>query len=148
MDGPSPRRTVQDVSESVTADSRIRRVKVFAVALVAAASSTIGASAQAVDAWVPVASQCRSAVLMDPMTAATGVAPMRVRSGRTEVYLQMQPGETRVLRAFADTAVEGPGWPITEPSGEAIQVEGHLGRFELLLDTQKEYVNCGQMLKY
>ena len=81
-------------------------------------------SAEPVSAWVPLASPCRSAVLMDPMTARTGVAPMRVEGDRTEVYLQMQPGETRVLRAFADKTIDGPAWPITEPSGEPITVEG------------------------
>jgi len=81
-------------------------------------------SAEPVDAWVAIASPCRSAVLMDPMTAGTGIAPMRVESGRAEVYLQMQPGETRVLRAFPDKKVDGPAWPIWEPSGEPVTIEG------------------------
>jgi len=81
-------------------------------------------SAEPVDAWVAIASPCRSALLMDPMTARTGVAAIRVKDGRAEVYLQMQPGETRVLRMFPNKTADGPGWPIKEPSGKPIPIEG------------------------
>ncbi|MCP4783245.1 MAG: glycoside hydrolase family 2 [Fuerstiella sp.] len=81
-------------------------------------------SADEVNRWMAIASPCRSAVLMDPMTARTGVAPIRVQDGRAEVYLQMQPGETRVLRAFADKTVNGPAWPIWQSTGQTIAVEG------------------------
>jgi len=81
-------------------------------------------SAKAVSAWVPVASPCRSAVLMDPMTARSGVASTRVAGDQTEVYLQILPGETRVLRMFADKMVEGPAWPIRKSSGDPTTVAG------------------------
>jgi hypothetical protein len=81
-------------------------------------------TAAAVCGWVGLASPCRSAVLMDPMTARTGVAPLRSESGRAEVYLQMQPGEARVLRAFADKSIDGPAWPIKQRVGEPIVVQG------------------------
>jgi len=81
-------------------------------------------SAEVVNGWVAFASPCRSALLMDPMTGRTGVAPTREENGRAEVRLQMQPGETRLLRVFPDTTVDGPVWPITEPAGEPIAVEG------------------------
>ena len=81
-------------------------------------------SAEPVDAWVPLAVPCRAAVLMDPMTARTGVAPLRQVAGRAEVYLQMQPGETRVLRAFPEDTVDGPAWPLRQPSGETVAVTG------------------------
>ncbi|MCH5378220.1 MAG: hypothetical protein JJ992_30050 [Planctomycetes bacterium] len=81
-------------------------------------------SAVAVNEWISIASPCRSAVLMDPMTAAAGVAPLRVEGDHSEIYLQMHPGETRVLRAFRDQMVEGPAWPIREPSGTPRTIEG------------------------
>lgn len=81
-------------------------------------------SAKSVDAWVPLAVPCRAAVLMDPMTAGTGFAPLRTANGRAEVYLQMQPGETRVLRAFPEKKVDGPDWKCTQPSAEPMAVEG------------------------
>jgi hypothetical protein len=81
-------------------------------------------SANAVDGWVALATSCRSAVLMDPMTARTGVATVRANADQAEVYLQLQPGETRVLRVFPETTVEGSSWPITKPVGEPIPVRG------------------------
>jgi hypothetical protein len=79
-------------------------------------------SAKSVNAWVPLASSCRSAVMMDPMTARTGVAPIRVAGERVEVYLQMQPGETRLLRTFPDKVIAGPAWTIRQPSGESVTI--------------------------
>jgi hypothetical protein len=81
-------------------------------------------SAESIDAWVALAVPCRAAVLMDPMTARTGVAPLRHVAARAEVYLQMQPGETRVLRAFSENNVDGPAWPFRQPSGETVAVKG------------------------
>jgi hypothetical protein len=81
-------------------------------------------TAEPVDGWVPVASPCQSALLMDPMTARAGAAPMRSKDGSVEIYLQMQPGETRVLRAFTDQTAKGPTWPIVTPAGRSIAVEG------------------------
>jgi len=81
-------------------------------------------SAEPVGSWTALAAPCRSAVLMDPMTARTGVAPIRENNGLSEVFLQMQPGETRVLRAFSDQAVAGPAWPVEEPSGDPIVIAG------------------------
>jgi hypothetical protein len=81
-------------------------------------------SSEAVCDWVTLASSCRSAVLMDPMTARTGAAPLRRADGRTEIYLQMEPGETRVVRLFDDKHCDGPAWPVIQPAGEPIPVEG------------------------
>lgn len=81
-------------------------------------------SAQPVDAWVQLASPCRSALLMDPMTARTGLAPVRIDGDRTEVYLQMHPGETRVLRAASDRELTAPAWPIRRTCGEPLAIEG------------------------
>ncbi len=81
-------------------------------------------TAEPVDDWVPVASPCGSALLMNPMTARTGVAPIRTKDGAVEIYLQMQPGETRVLRTFTGRTAEGPALPIAAPHGQPLAVKG------------------------
>lgn len=78
----------------------------------------------AIDGWIRLASPCRSAVLMDPMTGRTGVAPLRAAAEQAAVYLQLQPGETRVLRALSEDSVKGPAWPIVQPAGEPVPIEG------------------------
>ena len=81
-------------------------------------------SAQPVDAWVPVAAPCRSAVLMDPMTGALGKARTRSETTGTGIYLQLQPGETRILRIMLDKDADEPLWPILKPAGEPLAVSG------------------------
>ncbi|MCF7974251.1 MAG: glycoside hydrolase family 2 [Phycisphaerae bacterium] len=81
-------------------------------------------SARPVDTWVRVGSRCVSAVLMDPMSGRTGVALQRGNPDQADVFLQLEPGETRVLRVFAETQVTGRPWPIQHPDGEPITVEG------------------------
>jgi len=81
-------------------------------------------SAESVNAWVALASPCGSAVMMNPMTARTGVAPIRIEGEKTEVYLQMQPGETRILRVFSEQTLGGPVWPVSQPSGKPIAIQG------------------------
>jgi hypothetical protein len=61
---------------------------------------------------VPLAASAKSAVLMDAMTGRTGVAALR-NSGLkgAEVYLNVQPGESVIVRAFEREEVKGPLWP-------------------------------------
>jgi len=87
-------------------------------------------SAKAVDRWATIASPCRSVVMMDPMTGRSGIAPIRSQKGIVSVYLQMLPGETRVLRAYPNKTIDGPAWPVWQFEGETIPVQGTWrGRF-------------------
>jgi hypothetical protein len=81
-------------------------------------------SAKPVDEWVPVATPCRSAVLMDPMTGALGKARMRTENTGTEDYLQLQPGETRILRALLEKDAGELSWPLVRQAGEPLAVNG------------------------
>lgn len=78
------------------------------------------------DGWVALGRNARSAVLLDPMfDDHSGVAAIRQNAeGRTEVYLQMQPGQTRVLRTFTDAAAEGPRWDYTQAAGSPRPLAG------------------------
>ena len=55
----------------------------------------------AVDGWVPLATRGASTLVMDPMTAKSGLA-VRNPDDPDCVYLQMAPGETRVLRVWVE----------------------------------------------
>jgi len=76
--------------------------------------------AQAVDGWVALGTSFASAVIMDPRSAETGVAPQNGKA----LYLQLQPGETRILRTFDKHTTSGQPWPILKPDGEAMAIEG------------------------
>lgn len=84
----------------------------------------VNQTANPVDAWVPLAAPCRSAVLMDPMTGALGKARTRNGKAGSEIYLQLQPGESRILRALSDKETAEPSLPILKQGGASLAVNG------------------------
>lgn len=70
--------------------------------------------ARAVDDWIPLGVPFRSAVIMDPQTGRTGVARRR---GDRAIRLQLQPGESRILRTFDTRQVTGPSAPLFRAAG-------------------------------
>lgn len=77
---------------------------------------------KAVNGWVTLGTPFKSAVILDAHTARTGLATMR--NGR-ELFLQIHPGETRIIRTFRSRAVDGPRWPVlNEINDMAFDVTG------------------------
>jgi hypothetical protein len=69
-----------------------------------------------VDRWISLGTSARSAVLLDPrFENRSGVAALRQADGATQVYLQLLPGESRILRTFDTRTVDGPAWLNAEP---------------------------------
>jgi hypothetical protein len=81
-------------------------------------------SSRAVDQWVALGVPAASAVLLDPLTGSGGTAALRQRDGRAEVYLQLAPGASLILRASAREAASGPRWVYAAPAGTPIDVAG------------------------
>ena len=71
-----------------------------------------------VQGWVPLAARPRSAAIFDPLTGAAGFAQLNDgRGGRGEIYLQLAPGESCVVKTF-DTAQRGEPFLYLQPVGE------------------------------
>ena len=102
---------------------------------------------KAVDGWLPLATKAKSVAIMDPMTGHACVAALREdRSSRrkeadvaepghvhpppyvggydTEVYVQLAPGDSVVLRTFAGRKLNGPAWAYWKPAGDSIPLTG------------------------
>jgi len=81
---------------------------------------------QPVDQWVTLGVQAKSAVLLDPRFADhAGVAALRqVPELGTQIYLQLLPGESRILRTTFNDAVTGPVWANTAPAATAQTLTG------------------------
>ncbi len=61
-----------------------------------------------IDGWVPLQVGARSVAIFNPMVEERGLAAFRVNNnGVIEVYLQLAPGESCILKTF-DTVVRGP----------------------------------------
>ena len=75
-----------------------------------------------VDGWVKLGTTARSALLLDPRSPArSGVAALKAAS---EVYLQLDPGESAVLRTFASEVAPGEPWPYAAPVGDPEPLAG------------------------
>src|SRR5262249_14548013 len=79
---------------------------------------------RAVDGWVALGSYLKSVAIFDPMREETGIAAMRrVESGGVEVYLQLAPGESRILKTF-DKPVNGPSYAYFNTAGAPQPLNG------------------------
>lgn len=83
------------------------------------------AGAEPVDGWVPLAADAASVALLDPMTGRAGIAAKRqAAAAGVEVYLQLSPGESVILRTFAREKVDGPAWAYRKPAGDPVPLTG------------------------
>jgi hypothetical protein len=78
---------------------------------------------RALDGWVPLGVKCQSAALLDPLSGDAGVASIREDNSTASVYLQLQPGQSIILRAW-DRAVKGPAWHYLQPAGDSVVLNG------------------------
>jgi hypothetical protein len=61
--------------------------------------------------WIPLAVAAKSVVILDPMTGKTGTARIEQRDDKnTWVNYPLEPGESVILRAYADQKIEGEAW--------------------------------------
>jgi hypothetical protein len=76
-----------------------------------------------VDAHIALADRAAYAAILDPMTARTGLAEMADGA----VHLQLEPGESILVRTFQDNALvktDAPRWMYRKPLGEPIELTG------------------------
>jgi hypothetical protein len=73
---------------------------------------------------VTLACAAKSAVILDPMNGSVGIAALNQTSGQAQVYLQLQPGESVMLRVFANRKIDGPAWNYWRPAGPGGEIKG------------------------
>jgi len=79
----------------------------------------------AVEGWVPLARVTRSAAILDPMTGGAGIARLRTAGETgTEVFLQLQPGESCIVRCFATEEARGQAWTYLGQPGLPVLLTG------------------------
>lgn len=83
-----------------------------------------------VDEWVkfPLGA-LKSVAVMDPMTGKTGFAPFREKkdsddTNRTEIYLQLPPGASIILKTSGEDEPSSRKWTWFEPTGNATTLTG------------------------
>jgi hypothetical protein len=78
-----------------------------------------------IEKWVRLSRPASSAVLLDPLVAdRMGVAATRPQSHGISVFLQMQPGQSYILRTYSGSAPSGPAWHYLRPAAELARTLG------------------------
>ena len=74
-----------------------------------------------IEGWLPLATAAKSVVLMDAMSGRTGVGEVRSVKGGTQVFVQLQPGESIIVRT-SSREFSGAKWNYErrEPSSELL----------------------------
>jgi hypothetical protein len=83
-------------------------------------------SEKPVDGWVSLGAAAKSAAILDPMQESRrGMAALRQSAdGAAQVYLQLRPHESCILRTFSDSPASGMAWSYVEPIGDPIAFTG------------------------
>jgi hypothetical protein len=71
-----------------------------------------------IDSWVTLGTKAESALFCDPLTGKTGKARLRNRNGATEIYMQLQPGQSLLLKTFTAGNVSAEEWTYYRPTGK------------------------------
>ena len=80
---------------------------------------------EALDGWISLGVSARSAVIFDPLTGAVGCASVRKNSkGGSQVYLQLEPGQSIILRTVTSVKIREPKWNYLSIDGEPHEITG------------------------
>jgi hypothetical protein len=80
-------------------------------------------SPNAIDNWVPLTVKATSAVFFDPLSGKSGKANIRYKNNTTEVYMQLQPGQSIILKTFTQKEADAPQWKYYQPAKEKIALD-------------------------
>ncbi|SDU27519.1 alpha-L-rhamnosidase [Verrucomicrobium sp. GAS474] len=80
---------------------------------------------QAVDGWISLAKHAEVAYRFDPMSGAIGSIPIRAReTDLSEVYLQLAPGESTLVRLFSERRPDGPSAALWRSTATPVPLTG------------------------
>ena len=77
------------------------------------------------DSWVPMSVNFKTVILLDPRYEdRTGKASVRQRNGNSEIYLQLKPGESCIIKTINDGKIDGPEWIYTKQTMDVFELNG------------------------
>ncbi|HEX7979628.1 MAG TPA: glycosyl hydrolase [Gemmatimonadaceae bacterium] len=80
-------------------------------------------SEEHMDRWVDLPDGVRSVAIMDPADGRIGLAQLRTANKRTQARLQLETGQSVILRA-SPRALGAPAWPYATASGAVASLRG------------------------
>jgi hypothetical protein len=78
----------------------------------------------AIDGWIPIQAEAKSVAVFNPVSGEKGIAATRIaKEGNNEIYLQLQPDESCILKTFTNSVV-APQYKYTGIEGEPQVING------------------------
>lgn len=78
-----------------------------------------------VDNWITLTVPAKSAMIFDPLTGESGKAKVRTDRGHTQVYLQLQSGQSLILKTFTQTDVKVPDWNYLRAASQIVELKNN-----------------------
>jgi hypothetical protein len=75
--------------------------------------------------WVSLSVDAKSVVIYDPLNGNAGLALVRKLNGKTQVRIQLKPGESVILKTFSNKEIAGNNWKYIDIAGEPIVLENN-----------------------
>ena len=76
------------------------------------------------NSWVALTSAAKAVAVLDPLTGEAGAAAIRApKTGPREIYLQLAPGQSLLVRTSANSLVRKK-WDYVEPAGQPVAIQG------------------------
>lgn len=77
------------------------------------------------EGWFALGARAKSVIILDPRFGSSGLASARDgEDGSREIYMQLPPGQSLILRCFASRTIERPRWKYLSSAGQAFEVKG------------------------
>ncbi len=83
----------------------------------------VNSSEKAIDGWIRIQTKAKSIALFNPVSEVVGKAESRVLNNNQEVYLQLQPGESCILKTFNKSINISP-YPYIKIKGDQQVING------------------------
>jgi hypothetical protein len=77
-----------------------------------------------IDVWTSLAVKCTSVAILDPLTGDSGRAATYHNDGKTVIHLQLQPGQSQILRTFTTKDITGKPWLYKSVAGDPVSMRG------------------------
>lgn len=75
-----------------------------------------------IDDWISLGVQAESAMFFDPLTGKKGQARLRKQDGKTQVYMQLDPGESLILKTFDKKQKGLENWKYYQATAEVLEL--------------------------
>ncbi len=79
---------------------------------------------KAIDNWVSIGTPATSVMIFNPLTGEKGKAKVQSVNGQTQVFLQMKPGQSLILRTYDNEVIPDAEYPVCDSKGQVQFLKG------------------------